>query len=236
MGLAHSVLTFRSAGRGGASIYGKQFEDELHPDLKFTGEWGRGGGLDSECLLTPWPGARELPAVAPRGPWHLSPGGAVPSAALGVLDSNHSSNVTEQRLPRVSSRRGTLGVLGVGGIGSVGPWLAGPSGTSWGAGGVGELCGAGSEWLLRTRGSSTLSLPPSLPGAGILAMANAGPDTNGSQFFVTLAPTQWLDGKHTIFGRVCQGIGMVNRVGMVETNSQDRPVDDVKILKAYPSG
>ncbi|MEJ1288042.1 hypothetical protein NN561_019071 [Cricetulus griseus] len=73
-------------------------------------------------------------------------------------------------------------------------------------------------------------------GAGILAMANAGPDTNGSQFFVTLAPTQWLDGKHTIFGRVCQGIGMVNRVGMVETNSQDRPVDDVKILKAYPSG
>ena len=74
------------------------------------------------------------------------------------------------------------------------------------------------------------------PGAGILAMANAGPDTNGSQFFVTLAPTQWLDGKHTIFGRVCQGIGMVNRVGMVETNSQDRPVDDVKIVKAYPSG
>ena len=66
-------------------------------------------------------------------------------------------------------------------------------------------------------------------------MANAGPDTNGSQFFVTLAPTQWLDGKHTIFGRVCQGIGMVNRVGMVETNSQDRPVDDVKIIKAYPS-
>ncbi|XP_011841996.1 PREDICTED: peptidyl-prolyl cis-trans isomerase-like 1 isoform X1 [Mandrillus leucophaeus] len=98
-------------GRGGASIYGKQFEDELHPDLKFTGKW-----------------------------------------------------------------------------------------------------------------------------AGILAMANAGPDTNGSQFFVTLAPTQWLDGKHTIFGRVCQGIGMVNRVGMVETNSQDRPVDDVKIIKAYPSG
>ncbi|XP_036178138.1 peptidyl-prolyl cis-trans isomerase-like 1 [Myotis myotis] len=56
-------------------------------------------------------------------------------------------------------------------------------------------------------------------GAGILAMANAGPDTNGGQFSVTLAPTQWLDGKHTIFGRVCQGIGMVNRVEMVETNS-----------------
>ncbi|KAK9973515.1 hypothetical protein ABG768_024241 [Culter alburnus] len=68
-------------------------------------------------------------------------------------------------------------------------------------------------------------------GAGILAMANAGPDTNGSQFFLTLAPTQWLDGKHTIFGRVCQGIGVLNRIGMVETNSQDRPVDDIKILR-----
>ncbi|ETE72622.1 Peptidyl-prolyl cis-trans isomerase-like 1, partial [Ophiophagus hannah] len=77
---------------------------------------------------------------------------------------------------------------------------------------------------------------PTGTGAGILAMANAGPDTNGSQFFITLAPTQWLDGKHTIFGRVCQGIGIVNRVGMVETNAQDRPVDDVKLLKVFPSG
>uniref|UniRef100_A0A2R9CA86 Peptidyl-prolyl cis-trans isomerase n=1 Tax=Pan paniscus TaxID=9597 RepID=A0A2R9CA86_PANPA len=75
-----------------------------------------------------------------------------------------------------------------------------------------------------------------LMGPGILAMANAGPDTNGSQFFVTLAPTQWINSKHTIFGQVCQGIGMVNRVGMVETNSQDRPVNAVKIIKAYPSG
>ncbi|XP_069489754.1 peptidyl-prolyl cis-trans isomerase-like 1 [Ambystoma mexicanum] len=73
-------------------------------------------------------------------------------------------------------------------------------------------------------------------GAGILAMANAGPDTNGSQFFLSLAPTQWLDGKHTIFGRVYSGIGVVNRIGMVETNAQDRPADDVKILKASPSG
>uniref|UniRef100_A0AAY4ABW1 Peptidyl-prolyl cis-trans isomerase n=1 Tax=Denticeps clupeoides TaxID=299321 RepID=A0AAY4ABW1_9TELE len=68
-------------------------------------------------------------------------------------------------------------------------------------------------------------------GAGILAMANAGPDTNGSQFFLTLGPTQWLDGKHSIFGRVSQGIGVLNRVGMVETNSQDRPIDDIKILR-----
>ncbi|XP_007892464.1 peptidyl-prolyl cis-trans isomerase-like 1 isoform X1 [Callorhinchus milii] len=71
-------------------------------------------------------------------------------------------------------------------------------------------------------------------GAGILAMANAGPDTNGSQFFISLGPTQWLDGKHTIFGRVCQGMRVVNRIGMVETKDGDRPVDDVKILKAFP--
>lgn len=69
-------------------------------------------------------------------------------------------------------------------------------------------------------------------GAGILAMANAGPDTNGSQFFLTLGPTQWLDGQHTIFGRVHQGMRLLNRIGMVETNSQDRPMDDIKIIRA----
>ncbi|XP_018432279.1 PREDICTED: peptidyl-prolyl cis-trans isomerase-like 1 [Nanorana parkeri] len=66
------------------------------------------------------------------------------------------------------------------------------------------------------------------------AMANSGPDTNGSQFFLSLAPTQWLDGKHTIFGRVAQGLSTLNRLGMVETDSQDRPLDEVKILRAFP--
>lgn len=70
-----------------------------------------------------------------------------------------------------------------------------------------------------------------LPGAGILAMANAGPNTNGSQFFLSLAPTQWLDGKHSIFGRVSEGISVLNRIGMVETSTQDRPVDDIKIVR-----
>ena len=70
-------------------------------------------------------------------------------------------------------------------------------------------------------------------GAGILSMANSGPNSNGSQFFVTLAPTQWLDGKHAIFGRVSSGMTVINRMGMVETDSNDRPVDDIKIVKAY---
>lgn len=70
-------------------------------------------------------------------------------------------------------------------------------------------------------------------GAGILSMANSGPNSNGSQFFITLAPTQWLDGKHAVFGRISSGITVVNRIGMVETDSDDRPLDHVKIAKAY---
>jgi peptidyl-prolyl cis-trans isomerase-like 1 len=71
-------------------------------------------------------------------------------------------------------------------------------------------------------------------GAGILAMANAGPNTNGSQFFITLGVTRFLDGKHTIFGRVARGMRVVKLIGNVQTKGNDRPVDDVKILRARP--
>ncbi|CBK23335.2 uncharacterized protein [Blastocystis hominis] len=70
-------------------------------------------------------------------------------------------------------------------------------------------------------------------GAGILAMANSGPNTNGCQFFITLAPTPWLDGKHTIFGRVSEGMKTINHLGRIPTDSNDRPLQDIKILRAY---
>ena len=66
---------------------------------------------------------------------------------------------------------------------------------------------------------------------GVLSMANAGPNTGGSQFFVTLAPTAWLDGKHTVFGRVVEGLETVRAIGTAATGPGDRPLQEVTMEK-----
>ena len=89
-----------------------------------------------------------------------------------------------------------------------------PAGTGMG--------GPGYQFQDETKGS-----PHKFDKAGKLAMANSGPNTNGSQFFITVVPTPWLTGKHTIFGEVVEGQDVVDKIVKVPRNRQDKPDKDV---------
>ena len=77
----------------------------------------------------------------------------------------------------------------------------------------------------------TETLLSRMPVRGVIAMANAGPNSNGSQFFINLADTEWLAGKHTVFGKVRQGLEVLDAIGSTTVDQQSRPVQDVTIIQ-----
>lgn len=93
--------------------------------------------------------------------------------------------------------------------------------------------GAGGESIWGKSFSDEFSPSVKFDKPGLLAMANRGPNTNGSQFFITTAATPWLNMKHTIFGQVTTGYDIVKKMEAVKTGPNDKPVDPIRIVKAY---
>ncbi len=93
--------------------------------------------------------------------------------------------------------------------------------------------GMGGESLWGSSFGDEVSPMAKFDGPGILAMANAGPNTNGSQFFITCEKTPWLNMRHTIFGEVVSGMDVVQKIEDTPVNSEDRPVSEQKIIRAY---
>lgn len=90
--------------------------------------------------------------------------------------------------------------------------------------------GRGGESIWKKPFADECSTSVTFTGPGILAMANSGPSTNGSQFFITTAATPWLNGRHTIFGEVIDGLDIVRAIEGSKVNAMDKPLEDQKIL------
>ncbi len=93
--------------------------------------------------------------------------------------------------------------------------------------------GAGGESIWGKAFQDEFSASAKFDKPGVLAMANSGPNTNGSQFFITTAETPWLHRKHTIFGEVIKGYDVVQKIENIKKDFRDRPVEDQKMLKVY---
>lgn len=93
--------------------------------------------------------------------------------------------------------------------------------------------GSGGESVWRAPFKDEVSTDVKFDRPGILAMANAGPNTNGSQFFITCEKTPWLNMRHTIFGEVVSGMETVQKIENTPVNGEDRPITEQKIIRAY---
>jgi len=93
--------------------------------------------------------------------------------------------------------------------------------------------GRGGESIWKANFEDEIDPEKTFNQSGLLAMANAGPNTNGSQFFITVAPTPWLNGKHTIFGHVIEGYSIVKDIEASPVSADHRPLTNQKIIRAY---